>query len=89
MGADLEGTECVMCERGKYEEVYKTEIFLNKYLVEDAHLYECDTCGSDVIPEDEQDRVMEKVKKLENSTLYRLINRIKSWLFLPSKIQIL
>lgn len=38
MGADLEGIECVMCERGEYKEIYKTEIFLGKYLVEDAHL---------------------------------------------------
>jgi len=84
-----ENVECVMCEKGEYKEVHKTEIFLDKYLIEDAHLYECDTCGSDVIPQEENRRIMEKVKKLENSALHRLMNKVKSWLFLPSKIQIL
>jgi len=89
MGADIEGVECVMCERGKYKETHRTEILFDKYLVKNAHFYQCNVCSSKVIPEKEQDRIIEKVEKLENSVLHRILNRIKSRLALPENIQVL
>jgi len=89
MEKDIEDIECIMCHQGEYKEKHVTKMFLDKYLIKDFTVYRCKECDHGLVPQEEHQRIFNKIEKLKKSTLHRILNKIKSRLAFPTDIQIL